>query len=142
LPDPHGPLSARVSSDCIRDANKEVSTALKEKCTPYIKAIQDQKAVVGKYAVDHGMVNAIRRFQDDFLNEILKKVQLEVGEISIVEKKMHELKKLRNKPTLDFTNEKKGRPLTLPEEIDIEAQQHILHLQLMVLQLELVLREY
>ena len=31
LPDPEGPLSAHVSSDCIREANKEVSVALKVK---------------------------------------------------------------------------------------------------------------
>jgi len=35
LPDPERPLSALISSDCIRGANKEVSAALKEKCTPY-----------------------------------------------------------------------------------------------------------
>jgi len=43
LPDPEGPVSAHVSSDCIREANKEVSAALKVKRAPYIKATQDQK---------------------------------------------------------------------------------------------------
>jgi len=36
------------------------------------KATQDQKAVVGKYAADHGVVNAIRRYQDDFPANVLK----------------------------------------------------------------------
>jgi len=39
---------------------------------------------------------AIRRFQDDFPDDISKEVQLEVGEIHNVKKKMHELKKLKN----------------------------------------------
>ena len=61
-----GPLSAHVSSDCIREANKKVSVALKVKHAPYIKATQDQKAVVGKYAAAHGVVNAIKWCQKDF----------------------------------------------------------------------------
>ena len=72
LPDLEGPLSSHISSDCIREVNKEVSSALKEKRAPYIKATQDQKAVIGRYAADHGVVNAIRRYQDDFLADILK----------------------------------------------------------------------
>ena len=72
LPDPEGPLSAHVSSDCIIEASKEVSVALKVKRAPYIKATQDQKAVMGKYAAAHGVVNTIKRYQKDFSGNVLK----------------------------------------------------------------------
>jgi len=45
--------------------------ALKEKCTLYIKANQDKNAVVGKYAAAHGVVNAIKWYQNDFTGDVL-----------------------------------------------------------------------
>jgi len=135
LPDPEGPLSARVSSDCIREANKEVSEALKGKRAPYIKATQDQKAVVGKYAAGHGVVNAMRRYQKDFPGDVLKESTVRGWRdayLTVVDERVKEAKKRRASPDLDvqtLPKKKCGRPLTLQEEIDMEVQKYILHLR-------------
>ena len=34
--------------------------------SPYLKATLEQKAIVGKYALQNGIVNVIRRYQKDF----------------------------------------------------------------------------
>jgi len=135
LPDPEGPLSAHVSSDCIREANKEVSAALKVKRAPCIKATRDHKAVVGKYAVAHGVVNAIKRYQKDFPGDMLKESTVRGwGDAyrKVVDKRVKEAKKTSSKSRLGCANsakkKKSGRPLTLPEETDMEVQQYILRL--------------
>ena len=134
LPDPEGPLSAHVSSDCIREANKEVSAALKVKRAPCIKATRDHKAVVGKYAVAHGVVNAIKRYQKDFPGDVLKESTVRGWRDAyrkVVDERVKEAKKRAASPDLDvqtLPKKKCGRPLTLPEEIDMEVQQYILHL--------------
>ena len=135
LSDPEGPLSARISSDCIRETNKEVSSALKEKRSPYIKVTQDQKAVVGKYAADHGVINAIRRYQPDFPADVLKESTIRGWRDAYrreVDLRVEEAKKRAVSPDLDVKTlpmKKRGRPLTLQEEIDLEVQQYILHLR-------------
>ena len=39
---------------------------------PYLKATPAQKALVGKYAAEHIMMNSIRQFQKDFRENALK----------------------------------------------------------------------
>jgi len=77
LPDPTGPLSIKVDSAAIEEANPEVtatsaSASAGSKCAPYLKLTPEQKAIIGKYAAGHGIVNAIRQFQGDFPKDSLK----------------------------------------------------------------------
>ena len=53
LPDPEGSQSEHLSSEAIREANKEVKFVLSKessKCLPYLRATGKQKAIVAKYA--------------------------------------------------------------------------------------------
>ena len=72
LPDPHGELSKVLSTSTIEEANKEVKDVLvREKGSrrlPYLKATPEKKAIIGKYAAEHGVVNAIRRYEKDFVS--------------------------------------------------------------------------
>ena len=79
MPDPEGSLSAHISTECIEEANQEVSSILNQmeddrsnKHSPYLKATPEQKAVIGRYAAENGIVNLIRRFQKDFPTDSLK----------------------------------------------------------------------
>ena len=77
---------------------------MKEKRAPYIKVTLDQKAVVGKYAADHGMVNAFRRYQADFLANVLKKSTIRGWRDAYrteVELQVEEAKKRGRSPDLD-----------------------------------------
>ena len=61
LPDSEGPLSAHVTTKCIEGANKEVSSILNDdqsnKRSSYFKITPEQKAVIGRYAAESGIVN-------------------------------------------------------------------------------------
>ena len=39
---------------------------------PYLKISPEQKAIIARYAVNHGIVNAVRQFSKDFLENSLK----------------------------------------------------------------------
>ena len=61
MPDQEGPLSLGITRDNIQEANKEVTELLERRTRlPYLKATPEQKVIVGKYASDNGIVNAIR----------------------------------------------------------------------------------
>ena len=83
LPDPLGPLSKEMDSGTIRELNKEVESLVNSgtmgKRSPYLKVMAQQKAIIGKYAAEYGIVNAIRHFVPDFLKAHLRKAR-SVGE--------------------------------------------------------------
>lgn len=76
LPDLEGLLSAHISTECIKEANREVANLNEDdqlnKRSPYLKATPKQIAIVGRYAAKNGIVNSIRRFQKDFPTDLLK----------------------------------------------------------------------
>ena len=62
-------VGEHLSSEAIREANKEVKLVVSKessKCSPYLKATPEQKAIIGKYAAENGIVRSIQRFQKDF----------------------------------------------------------------------------
>ena len=70
LPDPNGELSATVSPEAIREANKEVSAAMEAmeqgSRKPY-KHISDMLRVSkGRYALENGNATAVRKYSDQF----------------------------------------------------------------------------
>ena len=75
LPDPKGPLSNKVPSISIAEANKEVLKNLNEnqtKKSPCIKVTPEQKAQIARYAMEHGNCAASRKYSKELqqhLNE-------------------------------------------------------------------------
>ena len=67
LPDSSGSLNQHLSSSAIEEANKEVTAVLGDpaKCHPYLKISPEQMAIIARYAVNHGIVNAVRQFLKD-----------------------------------------------------------------------------
>ena len=62
FPDTEGSLSKHLSSEAIREANKEVKLVVSNessKHSPYSRAIGKQKAIVAKYAAKNGIVKSI-----------------------------------------------------------------------------------
>ena len=82
LPDPEGPLSEEMNSETIKELNKEVVALVNSgtmgKRSPYLKVTTEQKATIGKYAAEHGIINAIHHFVAEFPKGALKKA-LSVG---------------------------------------------------------------
>ena len=74
LPDPSGSLNLHLSSSAIEEANKEVTAVLGNpvKRHPYLKISPEQKAMIARYAIYHGIVNAVRQFSKDFPENSLK----------------------------------------------------------------------
>ena len=64
LPDPSGSLNQHLSSSAIEEANKEVTAVLGDpaKRHPYLKISPEQKAIIARYAVNHGIVNGVGQF--------------------------------------------------------------------------------
>ena len=79
LPEPKGPLSDEVPSATIAEANREVLKVLsnggivkKNARSTYIKVDGDYKAIVAKYALEHGNCAAARKYSSELkenLNE-------------------------------------------------------------------------
>ena len=68
-------LSKKVDSSTIEEANKEVTTIIADlggKCKPYLKLISEQKAPIGQYAIENGIVNVIHHFKGEFPEDSLK----------------------------------------------------------------------
>ena len=70
LPDSQGQLSKEINSATIKELNKEVESLVNSRAMgkrlPYLKVTAEQKATLGKYAAEHGIINAIRHFSPDF----------------------------------------------------------------------------
>ena len=66
LPNPNGPLSEKVDSAAIEEANKEVTTVIAGtggKRQPYLQLADEQRANIGRYAAEYSTVNAISHFK-------------------------------------------------------------------------------
>ena len=75
LPVENGPLSQVISPLIIKEANKAVSDAIKEKGkrNPYLKSVTpEKKAQIAKYAAENGILASIRHFSKDFPDNTLK----------------------------------------------------------------------
>ena len=68
-------MSKELDSSTIRPANDEVTAAVESssgKRSVYLKLNDEQRATIGKYAAQHGIVKAIHHFAKDFKDEPLK----------------------------------------------------------------------
>ena len=133
LPDPEGPLSDHISTKCIEGANEEVTSILNDhqsiKRSPYFKATQEQKAVIGRYAAENGIVNSIRRFQKDFPADSLKESTIRGWKNAYLKELDSRKRSGRELDVKTLPQKKTGRPLILDEETDKEIQQYLLALR-------------
>ena len=120
LLDPEGSLSEHLSSEAIREANKEVKSVLSKesnKCSPYLRATGKQKAIIAKYTAENGIVKSIRHFQKNFPDDILKESTVyssgDDDDVAITE----------------LATKKTGRLLLLDEQMDREVEMYLLSLR-------------
>ena len=142
LPNPSGPLSLSVPSS-ISAANSKVGPLLDEPATAsgivqtkkrghYAKFTSEEKAMVGKWAAEHGVVAAVRHFikkfpylkentvrdwRDAYRRELKKKVE-EASRDEHIEIKVDKLPEKR-----------RGRPLLVGEALDTQVQDYLLFLR-------------
>ena len=78
LPNPSGSLNQQLSSSAIEEANKEVTAILCDpaKRHPYLKISPEQKAIIARYAANHGIIKAVRQFSKDFPENSLKETTM------------------------------------------------------------------
>ena len=129
LPDEKGQLSKVVPSNYIDGANKEVTAVTKSlgKRGPYLKLTGDKKAIIGKYAAEHGIVAAVRHFSNEFPE--LKDTTVHGWKV----KYLFELEKCKSEGRELVVKElpvaKMGRPLLLGEELDKAVQHYVFALR-------------
>ena len=78
LPNPSGSLNQQLSSSAIEEANKEVTAILCDpaKRHPYLKISPEQKAIIARYAANHGIIIAVRQFSKDSPENSLKETTI------------------------------------------------------------------
>ena len=92
LPDPHGPLAQSVPSSAIVAANSKVISVMesgasaglnshtsKMKRGQYGKYSSEQKAMIGKGAVEHGVVAAVRYYVSRGFPNLKENTRTKVG---------------------------------------------------------------
>ena len=87
LPNPSGSLNQQLSSSAIEEANKEVTAILCDpgKRHPYLKISPEQKAIIARYAANHGIIKAVRQFSKDFPENSLKETTIRGWKIYLKE---------------------------------------------------------
>jgi len=83
---------------------------------PYLKATSKQKAIIGKYAAEHGLVKAIREYSKDF-DQPLKESTIRGWKKAYL-KELYLRKKSGSSMVVSELNKKKnGRLLMLGEDL-------------------------
>ena len=136
LPDPHGPLASTVPSATIQAANKAVKRVLDAKSKDEARSGQvgshgqyevfspTEKAAIAKYAIEVGVMKAIRKLEKNYPGKQLKKSTIR----SWVKKYKEEIRQTRTSPT-KLDDKKRGKPLLLSKELDEQVKAYILALR-------------
>ena len=130
-PTPNGPLSRSIPSAAIASANREISqmlatnTSQSRKRGPYHKFSPRERAVIGKYAAESGVLAAKRKFS--------QKLGKNISENTIRGFKVCYETELSRKRSAGedlsvkvLPPNKRGRPLMLGEKLDFMVQKYIL----------------
>ena len=137
LPNPSGSLNQQLSSSAIEEANKEVTAIL---CDPgkrhsYLKISPEQKAIIARYAANHGIIKAVRQFSKDFPDNSLKETTIRGWKKTYL-KELSSRKKAGKDMTIEKLPEKKtGRPLMLGDTLDKEVQAYTVYVKIFVVDL-------
>ena len=126
LPNPSGALSCRVPSLAIAAANREVRNVIEKEKTRskkrgnYHVYTVRERAKIGKYAADHGVVAARRWYSAQGgtkLNESTIRV--------FKQKYLQELSKKPDVPVQALYLRKRGRPVLLGRKMDVMVQEYV-----------------
>ena len=121
LPNPSGSLNQQLSSSAMEEADKEVTAILCDpaKRHPYLKISPEQKAIIARYAANHGIIKAVRQFSKDFPENSLKETTIRGWKKTYL-KELSSRKKAGKDMTIEKLPEKKtGRPLMLGDTLDV-----------------------
>ena len=129
LPDPLGRLGQEVGKELTEEANKEVAPLLEGSSShhrrePYLKVTSEQKAIVAKYAAEHSVTKAIRRFSKDFEKTLRESTVRGWKKAYLLE--LQQRKKSGSSMIVSEIAEKKnGCPLMLGEELDRKVRAYV-----------------
>lgn len=142
LLDPKGPLTKVLSSSAIKMVNDDVAKVyqktssspdepISNKRGKYLTLTPAQRFEVGKRAAEHGVTSALRYFQKKYPDLALKETSVRRLR-NLYQEKM----KIRNTEDEATTSEvqempckKSGRPLLLPDKLDLKVQECIKELR-------------
>ncbi len=122
LPDPRGPLSELLPARAIEAANKEVEKSKQpKKRGTYNCFSSEQRAKIGKYACENGVVAASKFFSKGLNKKINESTVrgIKIGYLSELSRKRKAEKDLA---ILYLPTAKRGRPLLLGSDIDKMVQ--------------------
>ena len=125
LPNPTGPLSEKVDSAAIEEANKEVTAVIVStgsKCQPYLKLTDEQRATIGRYAAEHGTVNAICCFKGGFPKDSLKESTIHGWKNGYLQELQSRRREGKDRTVKELPKRKTGRPLMMGKDLDRQVQ--------------------
>ena len=135
LPNPESSLNEVVDRKAIEAANEEVVKVCSEgpkgakQRLPYLKAAPKQKALVGKYAAENGVMNSIRRFQKDFPPDALKESTVRGWRDEYLRQLRDRKRRGEDLEVSELPLKKIGRPLLLGEDLDRQVQAYLMKLR-------------
>ena len=131
LPDTSGSLSEKVDSSAIEEANKEVTTIIADaggKLKPYLKLTPKQKATIGRYTAENGIVNAIRHFKGEFPEDSLKESTIRGWKKAYIVELESRRRTGKDRTVKELPQKKMRHPLMLGENLDKQVQAYLLEL--------------
>jgi len=142
LLDPKGPLSKVLSSSAIKMVNDEVSKvqekpgssaveSISNKRGKYLTLTPAQRFEVGKRAAEHGVAAALRYFEKKYPHLALKETSVRRLRNLYQEKlKMQTIEgEATTSEVQEIPRKKSGRPLLLPDKLDVKVQECIKELR-------------
>ena len=142
LLDPKGPLSKVLSSSAIKMVNDKVSKvqekpgssaveSISNKRGKYLTLTPAQRFEVGKRAAEHGVAAALRYFEKKYPHLALKETSVRRLRNLYQEKlKMQTIEgEATTSEVQEIPRKKSGRPLLLPDKLDVKVQECIKELR-------------
>ena len=128
LPDDNGLLSKEIPSSSIREANEEVSKALQVtgKRKPYLRIPDDKKAIIVKYAAEHGIISALVHFAPDYPKNALKESMVRGWKTYYLEELGRKKENGEDLYVKTLPSTKMGRPLNLGADLDKQVKSYLL----------------
>ena len=118
---PRSPLSSKIPSRAIESANKEVEDILSKskRKGPYRRYTPEERATIGKYAIDHGVNEAAHKYSiNESTVRSFKNAYLEV--------RARKRKAGDEMNVSELLAKKQGRPLIVGEKINTAIQECVL----------------
>ena len=118
-------MCEKLDSAAIEEANEEVTAVIADtggKRKPYLKLTDEQWATIGRYAAEHGTVNAIRCFPRDFPKDSLKESTNRGWKKAYLQELQLCRREGKDGMVKELPKRKTGRPLMMGEDLDWQVQ--------------------